>query len=476
MQLPRLPLELYARGTLCPDPQAVAETGPRGARIVLADAAAREAGVRRGMSVTAAHALCRQLILYPRAPEREAAALEGVAAWALRFTSFVSVASPVTLLLEVAGSLRLFGGLDVIVVQLRNGMEELGYHSRLAVAPTPRAALWLARARDGAVVQQRARLVDVLSPLPLQALNPDGKKLQALRGMGLRCVGDLLRLPRDGLARRLGKELVHELDRALGRAPDPRAAFVPPHVFHRSLSLPAEIDNVEALLFPIQRLVSELAGLLHGIGGGVQELKMDLQHRGEQRTTVLLELAGPTRDAAHLMSVLRERIHRLSLPAPVLEIFLVADAILPLGAAPLDLFAQAGEGPEDRAHLLERLRARLGDEAVSGLRLVVEHRPERAWRFERPGAAAGELHFGHRPLWLLPEPRPLTSREGRPCFHGVLELEGDEERIESGWWDGEDIARDYFIARTGRGERLWVFRALREGGERPCWYLHGIFA
>jgi protein ImuB len=46
------------------------------------------------------------------------------------------------------------------------------------------------------------------------------------------------------------------------------------------------------------------------------------------------------------------------------------------------------------------------------------------------------------------------------------------ERIESGWWDGDDARRDYFVAEDPRGCRLWVFRE-RDGRRR--WYLHGIF-
>ena len=47
------------------------------------------------------------------------------------------------------------------------------------------------------------------------------------------------------------------------------------------------------------------------------------------------------------------------------------------------------------------------------------------------------------------------------------------ERIESGWWDGDDVTRDYFVALNADGARFWVFR---ERSGASGWFLHGIFA
>ena len=47
------------------------------------------------------------------------------------------------------------------------------------------------------------------------------------------------------------------------------------------------------------------------------------------------------------------------------------------------------------------------------------------------------------------------------------------ERIESGWWDGADARRDYFVAVDGKACWLWIFRDSRAPGG---WFLHGIFA
>jgi protein ImuB len=66
----------------------------------------------------------------------------------------------------------------------------------------------------------------------------------------------------------------------------------------------------------------------------------------------------------------------------------------------------------------------------------------------------------------------LGLRNNRPWLDGPLDLGGGCERIDTGWWDGFQVARDYYVARTTEGERLWIYRELRGAGG---WFLHGIF-
>lgn len=432
------------------------------------------------MPLRAACALTDELRVYPRDEVLERETLRQIAAWSTRFTSLVSLSFSRAVLLEVAGSVVLFGGLGRLLQEVRKGLGELGYQADLAIAPTPLAALWLARAGREVVIEHESQLADILGRVSLDCLHLQDQQLRSLNGMGLLNVADLLRLPRDGLTRRLGKELVPLLDRALGRAPDPQKPYVPPPRFRSRLPLPAEAGNVEALSFAMRRLLTELGGMLLGCGGGVQELSIQLVHRdrsdgdGKDVTHIDLKLAALSRDMDHLMAVLHERLERVTLTAPVIEVSMIADTILPLGSICEDLFAQPGESEHDWRSLLERLRARLGDEAVYGLQQVAEHRPERAWRTAAIGYAAEDLVFTGRPLWLLAEPLQLgIDGQGQPLFHGSLQIDRDHERIESGWWDGNDIARDYSIARNSRGLKLWVYREL-QGSRR--WFLHGIFA
>ena len=169
-------------------------------------------------------------------------------------------------------------------------------------------------------------------------------------------------------------------------------------------------------------------------------------------------------------TLLRERLERLEVQEPVIEVELRAEQLVKLDGQSLNLFGKADNKTD--INLLDRLRARLGDGVVRGLSAVAEHRPEYAWAYSKPGSSRKDSNGLQRPLWLLPVPRQLKTSNGKPLLQGELKLQAGRERIESGWWDGNGIARDYFIATNPSGSHYWVYREL--GGERR-WYLQGIF-
>jgi protein ImuB len=139
-----------------------------------------------------------------------------------------------------------------------------------------------------------------------------------------------------------------------------------------------------------------------------------------------------------------------------------------------------GVGAARATELIERLRARLGPEAVYGLKVLPAHRPENAWGVGEPVSEpkmrrAPVVPFWpafQRPMWLLPLPQLMSEQNGLPRRRGPLRLLGEAERIETGWWDGGEIARDYFTAVDLHGVKLWVFR---ERGAPHRWFLHGVF-
>ena len=435
---------------------------------------AQARGVRDGMRLSAACALVPGLHHRPRDADAEAVALDTLAAWAGQFTPNVSLEPPRALLLDIEGSLKLFGGLRAILRSLRHGLAGMRFSATIACAPTAPAALLLARGGKETVVNCRRGLEAAIAGLPLAALDCDAPALQTLAAIGARNIRDLLALPRDGLARRCGQTLLDTLDRALGRLPAPRRFFTPPARFAARLELAAEIAHSEALLFAAKRLLTQLAGFLAARNGGIQRCVLTLQHApGRADTTVEIGLLAPTRDAGHLVLLARERLTALALPAPVRGVTLEANEILALAGENGSLFPARVNAPGEWEKLVERLRARLGANAIIGVASRADHRPELASRAVQPGARDAKIACGPRPLWLLEAPRPLAEIAARPHYRdGPLALMAGPERIESGWWDGADVKRDYYIARAADHATLWVYREQRRTGG---WYLHGIF-
>jgi protein ImuB len=376
-------------------------------------------------------------------------------------------------LLETAGSMKLFHGLEALAGSLRYGIADLGYDAVMAGAPTPRAASWLALAGGQKFIDSAAELEPALAVLPVGVLSNSGGVHESLEAIGIRTLGELRALPRGGVARRFGQALLDDLDRALGRLPDPRNFFVPPERFRACIELPAEVTQAEALAFAARRLIVQLAGFLAARSGGVRRFNLKLAHRDANPTEITVGLVAPSRDAEHFTLLLRERLGSLALREPARSIALETDEVLPLSGSSRPLLLEEGRPPGRWEPLVERLRARFGADAVHGLGYRPEHRPERAVAIVEPGASRAKPAFGERPFWLLEFPKSLREVGGVPHHEGPLELVAGPERIESGWWDGGEVFRDYFIARTQDQSLVWIFCDRgREGG----WYLHGVFA
>ncbi len=467
LYLPQLPLEVYTRAHAGSVPLAVYETREQRRWVRNCNSAARARGIKAGMGLNAALSICHELRARGRDTGAEHQALEGIAQWAGQFTPLISLRPPRAVLLEIEGSLKLFGGVEALRSSVAAGLRALGYQARTAVAPTPLGAWLLCRAGRESLIQSRDELARQLSDLPVEALDGHAVDIPALRGMGLRRIGECLRLPRQGLARRLGPALLQNLDRALGHCPDPRTPYEPPVRFEHHLHLPREAGDAENLLFAAHRLLLELAGFLRARGQGALGFELLLEYSKRPRGSLGLNLVHPSRDAAHMLSLLRERLAHEALPDTVQAIGLRTRALSALAHCDGDLF-NAGTAEETQwPQLLERLYSRLGTEAVQGLRLHADHRPEYAWRYCKPGECAKTGAAPPRPLWLLETPRPLKGLDA------VRRLLAGPERIESGWWDERIVLRDYFVAEGPNRERLWIFRERREPHQ---WFLHGVFA
>ena len=430
------------------------------------------------MPIAAALALAPGLRLREREAAAETEALLGIAAWAMQCTPSVALDFPDLVLLEVSGSLKLFGGMEEIAARLRQGLAAMGYSARLAAAPTARAASWFARSGRQCLIADATLLESELRALPLSVLQ--WAEEEALASIGAGSVGDLLALPRDGLARRFGQGLLDALDQALGRLPDPRGAFVLPEKFCAAIELPAEATQAEALLFAAKRLLAQLEGFLAARAAGTRRLLLTLSHRAAPATRIELGLVAACREAAHFALLLRERLQQTARPETVRAIALEVQAIEPLEHSNQNLFPDELREEGNWPRLIERLRSRLGAAAVHGIVLCADHRPERASvHLDRasaqaePGAKQLAFDFELRPFWLLARPQALEENGSVPCHHGPLKLLAGPERIESGWWDGADMARDYFVARSADAALLWVYRERSPAG---AWYLHGIFS
>jgi protein ImuB len=443
--------------------------------------------------------------------------------------------------LEIAGSLRLFGGLEALLARVRSELsaqvstraitqlaaQEKAHESdqsaplQLALAPTPRAAFWLARAGLNCVCHDAAVTLVALRQVPLSALPLTPDVSLRLTGFGLRRLGEVLALPRDAIGARLGKAFVLDLARALGELADPQPWFTFPEHFEQRIELPAAVEHAPVLLFAAQRLIGVLAGWLAARNAAVRDLSLEIGHGSHPPSRLNLRFSAPVHGTARIERVLKEHLDRLHLPSPAVTLALEVrrhESRDGRSRGLLDASAVvAGDAAEVMAELLDRLAARLGDRAVRRIACHADHRPEQASRSLPHGRLLDGGRGGWRtarmaplrhprPLWLLAQPQPLGERHGRPYWRGPLTMLSGPERIEGGWWDaaagkpvsnlsvvsaaaaGElpheipnelpeeksgDIRRDYFIALDTAQRWCWIYR---QQGKTAGWFLHGWFS
>ncbi|PNG15284.1 Y-family DNA polymerase [Stutzerimonas stutzeri] len=462
---PQLALDGVLRNRTDADaPLALLSGTPQRRVLQAVNPAARALGLKPGQSLIAAQAMSRAFTT----AEYDLALIERwqqfLAAWAYGFSSQVSLHYPRCLLLEVHSSLALFGPWPRLEARLREELRALGFGHRITLAPNPAAARVLANVHDGLAVTDTDSLYHLLESLPVERLGLPRDVASAFARMGLRTLKQILALPRDGLARRFCAETLRHLDTLLGHRPLALEFHRPPDLFDARIELNFEVESHQALLFPLRRLTADLAAYLAGRDSGVQRFTLHLEHRQLADSQVPVGLLSAERDPAMLFELTRGRLEHLQLPAPVLAVRLIARELPTFVPEHRELFDERPQQSLPWEQLRERLRARLGDDAVQGLAAHADHRPECAWQSQPVTRNALPSDITPRPGWLLAEPKPLHEAS--------LRVLAGPERIESGWWDGGDVRRDYYLVETRTGQRGWAFRPT-DGG--PL-LLHGWFA
>ena len=463
--------------------------------IVAACPTAAALGIGVGMAATHARALVADLDLRPADPGADAALLGRLALFAVRHWSpLVEVTAPDGLWLDLEGCAHLHGGEERFLRRLRAFCARAGFTARVAVADTPGAAHAVARfgPADLAIVPAGST-VDALAALPVAALRLEPVALHAARRFGFDAIGDLLPVARGPLARRLGLPAVRRLDQALGAQPEPITAVddpVAPTVERRLLE---PIGTAEAIEQVMADLLGDLAGVLQARGLGARLVQLACLRVDGTEQLVAVGTSRPTRDAAHLLRLLKLRVERID-PGMGLEQFrMVAPHTETLDAAELGAVLAGDAVLRDPSRLVDVVAGRIGERAVYRVAAVESHVPERAVVQVEPIMPAGDWPSWPRPIRLFVRPEPLSRVvallpdhpprrfEWRGRSYKVVAGDGPE-RVHGEWWrrDAEVWAvRDYYRVEDQAGGRYWVFRR-GDGVEQDTgdlsWWIHGVFA
>lgn len=415
--------------------------------------------------------------------------IRSLAHWAYQFTPSVCLHMPLDgqsagLLLEVQPSLTLFGGLSALCDRIQAGLSDMGYTAQMGVSITATSAWWLCRhpTPHSVRITESSSLLKLLPELPVGVLDQAHTHGGTWHACGINRIADLLQLPRTGLARRFGTSLLSELDLGFGRKADTHRWIQPPPVFQRQTEMPFHTHSLQGILGCATPLLDALECWLTGQRAATRCLVFTFRHDRDHHTQREIRSAQAHSRAKTWRQLLQDELTREPLCSEVTDLCLEVSALEPLADHTGALFPGLAEQQQAWEQLLSRLHARLGAEHLQGLRSRPDPRPEKAQqlyathlsspakRTPEP-ASTGPLRLP-RPLWFLPEPRRLRPPPGPDR----LTLLAGPERIEFGWWDGNAVERDYFIAQDSEQRQLWVFRQKPGTGERAHWYVQGLFA
>jgi protein ImuB len=487
VSVPALPLQiaLRSRPDWRPHPVAVvAEDRPQ-SPIVWVNGRARKAGIAPGLSCASALSLAPALRVGAVAPAHVARAAEVLAARLRAFSPDVEASSdaPGVFWANLAGLHRLYASLDAWAAAVRADLAGAGFTAVVVIGFTRFGTYAAARvARSVRLFADPRDERDEAGRVPLArlaAIPPE--TLDALRQLGVRTVGALLRLPAEGLLERFGPAL-HRLHRlAAGDLLIPLQPERPPGPIQRSVLLDDPERDAGGLLFLIKRLLHPMLAALAARGQALAALEVRLRPDRQPWRAERICPAAPTLDAVQILDLVRLRLESIGLAAGVIEIDLEAHG-QPATPEQVQLFTEHRQRDLEAGNrALARLRAELGDGAVVRAVPRKGHLPEARFGLERlerlqiPRPRQTEMpalvrRVFSRPQPLPPAPRPshddgwLISGVGR----GPVADQAGPYILSGGWWVRE-VRRDYYFVETRRGELLWVFYDRRRRG----WFLHG---
>jgi protein ImuB len=266
------------------------------------------------------------------------------------------------------------------------------------------------------------------------------------------------------------------------------AAARPTRPLAERLELASACSELEPLSFGLKAVLQSLEVRMGGRGVGAHRLDLTLELAGKAPLTVELPLGRPLRSATALLTIAKEHLASIRLPAAVEAISVTVAEWAPWRGRQLDLLDRTEGAGEELDELLARLSAVLGKEAVFAARVERRHRPERAYEtkaFDPPGhtrdllsrRAAAAPVGGRRPTVLLPQPVPLawTGDWVEAVVQGSAlrrraSTVSQPERLVGEWWS-EPFHRDYHVLSLQDGTRWWIFRDMIS----DVWFLHGVF-
>lgn len=432
-------------------------------QIIQCSDAAQKQGIKNGMGLGSASTLCPSLQVSPYDESVEQQALADIAQWLYLVTSDLALFPPQGLLLKLTDMLTLYGGLESYWNKISQHLQYLNVQFHYATGFSPFSAILLTKLGSNLVTEEKKHIEDMLRYCPVSAAELNQKQIEKLARVGIVTLNDLLKLPISEIARRFDIELVNYIGKLTGQFRHPVDFYRPPERFQSYLELLFEVENTQWLNKPLKKLLVKLEHFLSLRGQVAYELELRFHQRDNQSEAIILTSACGDYLTARWEKLSQLAMESLMLNRPVQGLTLKVLRSGEFDASSQDIFS-GYTGHQTALELITTLQAKLGKTQIHKIAPTDDPRPEKSTILCHLGKTIPPQPqlAALRPSLILPTPEVLTDKVS--LLHGP-------ERIATGWWDGEAITRDYFIARSKEGRWLWVFR-----DRKMQWFLHGLFS
>jgi len=459
--------------------------------------AARKIGLKENMLLADAQSLVGAsctLVAEPTEPEEDFQALEKLAVACDRFSPCVGIEDlepPECLLLDITGIAHLFQGEASLARKVTALFSRWKLLAHIGVADSIGAAWaaahFLARNKQPAILPVGD--YSSLMPAPIACLRLNEQTLPLLGKLGILTVGQLLRLERHSLPARFGRELSRRREQFLAQREELITPYRPQLSYEFRRSLENGLTHHEAIESLFASLLQQLMKALRSRSLGTRhiECKIECDDRKQFKISIrLCQLGNSTKHVCELFRLHLERVHLIS---PVVEMQLQAMQPAPMQWDQLEAFSGDSHVLKKQfSLLLNRVTSRLGENAVVRSQLTHYPLPEMAYRYTTVtdlkilGESLDDrFRLYDRPLCIYDQPKEMqvvsynTAKEPEAVLihnsHSSVTHLWGPERIESNWWRGPSVRRDYYRMEICNGSWFWVFQRINDGK----WFLHGQF-
>ena len=405
-----------------------------------------------------------------------------------KFSSTITIESA-TIIFEIRSSLRYFGGIKKIVAKIDFSVKEklkllfLKNTFYYGISPTVNCSSIIAKSKKNLIIDKQSKIKSILGNISIDNLDLNKKQKKNFLNMGVRNIKDIWRLPISGLKQRAGKEIILQLNKAIGLEREPIKRYSLPERFVSSYNLPYSIISENKVPLILEKLLNKLCVFLQKRDLSISQFLVTLKDEKSKDIKLYIKLRQPSFSKSHFMILIKGHLENKKILSPITEISLKANSFQQKNSVtdfmlPANFHSRNQKAPINELSIfIETLTARIGEKSIKRPQHIDHHCPEYSaleGRIdENSKKKVPKIPQNLRPIWLFPRPKKLNRSNHQLYYNKKISLISGPERIESNWWEKNKNQRDYYIAEEDCGVRLWIFQDRMKPGQ---WFVHGVFS